>query len=81
MAFKKWKSCALSTQNNFTMEKNEVNHSSSSCCIAHARILFWMDGRNDGQTMIVADQLLAAKVINNTEYWVGGGGGQISYIL
>ena len=64
---KKWKRRALSTQNDLALKKTEVNWSSSFCCIARARIAFWMDGRMDRQTMsnaIVVDRLLAASAIS-----------------
>ena len=61
---KKWKRHALSTQNDLALKQNEINWSSTLCCIASTRFAFPMDG----ETMsigIVASQLLAAKATNN----------------
>ena len=46
----KMEKCALSTQNDLVMKKNEVNWSSSFCSIPHFRILVWIDRLIEGQT-------------------------------
>ena len=64
---KEWETCALSTQHDLALKKNEANRSSSFFCIVHAKIAFQTakltDRHMDGQPMsstIVAIQLLAA---------------------
>ena len=50
------------------MKTNKLNWSSTFCYIAHARILFHMEGWKDRQIMsnvIVADRLLTGETTNN----------------
>ena len=54
-------------------EKNEVNQSSSFCCITLTRMLFQTEALKHGQMMsnaIVADWMLAADATNKPIFWL-----------
>ena len=62
---KKMEKMCISYSKRSRIEKKEVNRSNSFCCIASARIPFWMDGWMMSNT-IVFDLMLAAKATNNS---------------
>ena len=58
------------------IEKNEVNQSSSFCCIARTSLHFGQMDRQMMSNAIVANQLLGAKAANKTVNptdWLGYG--------